>query len=130
MKPVIQDIDYGGERWFVVAVHYPTAVAAKAAWERVEGAPWHRPNSGLGILRLDADATRQHDPSLPAGRFPVVGCTELEDTARLLALTLEGGTTWSPNDWLLRQVIERRRAVTAFMPHDGGWYRARRPEPS
>ena len=113
--------------WYIVAVHYPTAAAAKAAWERVERAPW-RPNAAIGILRLSTQ-TRDYDPGLPAGRHPVIGCTHKPESAEDMVRELADGEPWTPAPDLQAMVIQRRVQASTLAPGTGR-FRVRRPEPS
>jgi len=119
-----------GETWYIVAVHYPTAAAARQAWERAERAPW-RPSAAIGLIRMSAQ-THEFDPACPAGRHPVVGVTVKRASAEDMEDELADGTPWAPGLWFQDQLIERRRkVVTAFgssLQGTGGRYRVRRPE--
>jgi hypothetical protein len=127
-EPLARLFPLDGSLWYLVAVHYPTAKAARRAWERAERARW-RPNAGIGLVRLSAEAAA-YDPALPFGRHPVVGVTTKPDSARDMALELTDGKPWVPSWDLQDWMIERRRQVVGTMEGAGGGrFRIRRPEP-
>lgn len=107
---IVRDHGEGG-RWYVVAVHYPSALQAKRAWERAErklnmGAG----DGGIGLMRLDPRAGGGPEGRLCDG-YPVVGVTLDEAAARKCERVLRDGVTWTPTDGFADAVIARRARV-------------------
>jgi hypothetical protein len=101
--------------WFVVAATYATADQARAAWERIEAAPW-RPGAGLGVIRLSGETWRQPDSNCPPRRHPVVGVTTNEEAAAKLAHALADGEPWRPWKDMADALVNRRIRVLSLGP--------------
>jgi hypothetical protein len=123
--------DFGsGGRWFVVARHYPTALMAKAAWERANRKLiLQQREQGIGVQRLaPADDNDPHNiPSgAPDGVHGVVAVALIENLARRAERLLRDGTDWTPPEDFARALILRHARVGAAM--GAGKNVIRRPE--
>lgn len=119
--------EHGGVRWFVEARSYPTAVMARAAWERAErGLDLSAGDEGIGLYRvapnpaggLRSGATQAH---------AVVVATLHEPTARK-ALRLLKGEPWEIDEAFADSLIARRARVVVDHAGETGRLKIRRPE--
>jgi hypothetical protein len=123
--------DHGdGGRWYVVTVHYPTAVQAKGAWERCERKlDLSLGDQGIGITRLAPNpSTRTRSTGVPEGAHAVAAVTLHESTARKAERLLRDGTPWRPRDDFADALILRRAQVVAEHAGETGRLIIRRPE--
>lgn len=123
--------DHGpGGVWYVVARHYPTALMARAAWERVNRklVLGGRDPYGVGVTRLGPVGSSRLDipAGAPDGVHPVVAVTLHEGAARRAERLLRDGTEWTPTDDFADALILRRAHVGASWGE--GKHTIRRPE--
>jgi hypothetical protein len=119
----------GGERWYVEAREYPTALMARRAWELCERKLTRKAgDEGVGVTRLGPNP---ETGAIPSGMHPpkpaviVVTRSEkmLEQARRLL-----GGEPWEPAHLLLTALISRRVEIEKIEKQGGGRVIMRRPE--
>lgn len=132
---IVRELGEGG-RWYVLAVHYPTALMAKTAWERLE----RKLGSDLrdiGIYRMASQAESEKvtgpltSPSGAPDRnvYPVAGVTLSEPVARRALRLLRDGTEWDLDPDFADALIVRRARVLSQVPEGFvGQTRIRRPE--
>jgi len=122
---VIREI--AGQRWFVEARSYPTAVMARAAWERAEAKlDMSAGDEGIGLYRvapnpegvLRAGETQAHG---------VIVVTLHEPTAHK-ALRLLKGEPWEIVEGFADSLIARRARVVVEHAGETGRLKIRRPE--
>ena len=119
--------EIAGQRWFVEARSYPTAVMARAAWERAEAKlDMSAGDEGIGLYRvapnpegvLRAGETQAHG---------VIVVTLHEPTARK-ALRLLKGEPWEIVEGFADSLIARRARVVVEHAGETGRLKIRRPE--
>ena len=117
-----------GQRWYMVAVHYPDAVRAKLAWERAERRLMPGPDTGVGITRMKPNPGNVPSGS-PKDVHPVVAVTTNESTATAAELILKDGTPWEPTTDFCEWLIHRRIQIVAANEGRGlGRVTIRRPD--
>jgi len=116
--------------WYLVAVHYPTALQAKAAWEHAERKLIRRPgDEGIGVYRLSPNPdSAAWESGAPADAHAVVAVTLDEQIARKAERLLRGGTGWTPTDSFADALILRRAKVVTTVGDTGGRLVIRRPD--
>src|SRR5436309_2106506 len=109
---IVRDLGAGG-RWYVVAVHYPSALQATRAWERASAKlDMSRGDEGIGLMRLKPNPDNSTIPSgAPNDAHSVVGITLDQDTARKTQRLLRDGTPWEPLPDFAHALILRRARV-------------------
>jgi len=132
---------YQGERWYVYAAYYPSALMAKTAWERCDRKLILGPGEeGASVWRLAPHADPNH-PMLPTG-VPDSGThhvvVAVSQDRRVLAKTerlLRDGTSFDPVPGFCDTMIQRRyrmmvghRAYQLTHQPGGGSQRIRREE--
>lgn len=135
-RVIVRDYGQGhSQRWYVVAVHYPSALQAKRAWERVEHKIHHEAgDQGIGVLRMAPD------PEVLAGRRPytesgapldahgVIAVGMHEPTVKKAERLLRDGTPWTPTENFIDAVVARRaHVVTGYAGQGRGRLVIRRP---
>ena len=119
--------EIAGQRWFVEARSYPTAVMARAAWERAEAKlDMSAGDEGIGLYRvapnpegvLRAGETQAHG---------VIVVTLHEPTVRK-ALRLLRGEPWEIVEGFADSLIARRARVVVEHAGETGRLKIRRPE--
>lgn len=119
--------EHAGHRWFVEARSYPTAVMARAAWERVEGKLNQAAgDGGIGVYRVapnPAGGLRSGETQAHA----VVVVTMHEPTAKK-AVRLMRGESWEIGEDFADSLIARRARVVMAHPGETGRLKIRRPE--
>lgn len=112
---IVRDLGAGG-RWYVVAVHYPSALQAKRAWERAERKlDLSAGDEGIGLYRMSPrDRGGTIESGAPEGVHPVAAITLDERTARKAERLLRDGASWAPRpDFADALIVRRARVVTA-----------------
>jgi hypothetical protein len=132
----VRDKGKGG-RWYVIAVHYPTALMAKRAWERCQSKlNLASGDEGIGVVRMSPRHATP-DPSMDIGNLPddvhsVVAITLHEPTAHKCERLVRDGTPWTPSDAFADTLIYRRVKVVMEtqrrQPGSKGRLVIRRPE--
>ena len=119
--------EIAGQRWFIEARSYPTAVMARAAWERAEAKlDMSAGDEGIGLYRvapnpegvLRAGETQAHG---------VIVVTLHEPTAHK-ALRLLKGEPWEIVEGFADSLIARRARVVVEHAGETGRLKIRRPE--
>lgn len=125
---MVRDLGDGG-RWFVVAVHYPSALQAKRAWERINAKLDMRAgDEGIGIVRMSPAGTGSPSGA-PPDTHAVVGVSLHKPTARKMERLARDGTAWEPlPDFADAVILRRARVVVATDPARTGRVVIRRPE--
>ena len=106
--------DFGaGGHWWVVAAHYPTALMAKRAWERINDRLTMQPGEeGIGVYRMTPKTQGGSiESGAPDGVHPVAVVTLDERMARKAALMMRNGTSWDPTQGFADALIARRARV-------------------
>ena len=125
---LIRDHGRGG-LWYLVPVCYPTAMMARAAWERAERKLVRRPgDEGVGVFRLQPDPTGNWESGSPKGAHAVVAVTLSEPMARRAESLLRNGKGWMPSESFADALILRRSKVVTSTGDSGGRVVIRRPE--
>ena len=126
--------DVGPTRWYLVAVHYRTALIAKGVWERVERELVAGQGDGIGLIRLGpagpAPAGSERTASgAPADAHPGVAITTDPDLAERAAGLLSGGVEWTPTpEFADAMILRRARVVLDHAGEGAGRVVSRRPE--
>jgi hypothetical protein len=124
--------DHGeGGHWWVVAVHYPTALMAKRGWERINDRMTMQPGEeGIGVYRMTPKTQRGDiDSGAPEGVHPVVVVTLDENAAHKAQRLLRSGTAWTPLPGFADALILRRARVMLAQRGQGeGRLVIRRPD--
>lgn len=115
-----------GLRWLVIAVHYPSAMQARTAWERAERKTTHK-DGGIGIVRLTPQTVGGLASGAPEGVHPVCAVTQRDELAAKVERLLRDGTSWQPSDDFMNALIYRRMRVL-LASEGSGRLRIRRPE--
>lgn len=113
----VVELENGGT-WYIVAVHYPTTVMAKKAWERAQRKlSVTAGDAGIGVLRMTPRPGGGRATGAPRDVYPVVALTRDEATAQKAEHILNDGESWMPNDDLSLSLIARRARVV--LEHTG-----------
>ena len=124
----VRDRGAGG-LWYIVAVHYPTALMARTAWERAEHKLDLRTgDEGIGLYRLKPDPTGEWESGAPSDAHGVVAITLHEPTARKAQHVLRNGRSWLPTESFADALILRRARVVTDHAGQTGRLMIRRPE--
>lgn len=124
--------DHGaGGVWYIVARHYPSALMAKRAWERVNRKlVLGQREQGIGVQRLGPVPPGEDPGSLPSGApegvHPVVAASLNPNLARRADRLLHDGTEWQPTPDFADAVLLRHARIG--MTHGAGKNVIRRPE--
>jgi hypothetical protein len=124
------DLGEGGT-WYVVTAHYPAAVIARRAWERVNRLVRRaRGDEGIGVIRLSprTGGGASVSDDLPSGAHPVVAVTLDRATAEKVERLLHDGEPWTPTDDFALAMIARRARVVAAHLGETGRVVVRRPD--
>jgi hypothetical protein len=127
---IVRDHGESGGRWYLVAVHYPSAMMARTAWERAERKlDMSAGDEGIGLIRLapNPEASRLRTGA-PQGVQPIVAMTLDEPTAAKAERLLRDGTPWEPESEFLDALILRRLRILAEHRGETGRLIIRRPE--
>lgn len=124
-SPDVTERIFEGQKWYLVAVHYPSALQARRAWERVQ----RKSLGGAGTIRMAPAAGGQALASgAPEGVYPVVVTTDKIEVASKARRVLSDGTPWTPTDDFADAMILRRLRVLAEHTGETGHVVFRRPE--
>lgn len=119
--------EIAGQRWFVEARSYPTAVMARAAWERAEAKlDMSAGDEGIGLYRV-APNPEGVLRSAETQAHGVIVVTLHEPTARK-ALRLLKGEPWEIVEGFADSLIARRARVVVEHAGETGRLKIRRPE--
>lgn len=112
-----RDLGQGG-KWYVVCVHYPSALMARLAWERCQARlSLAAGDEGIGLVRMSARTRpvpgrpEMDVGELPDNAHPVVAVTLSERTAQKAERLLRDGTPWVPTDDFADTLIFRRAKI-------------------
>jgi hypothetical protein len=126
---IVRDHGQGG-LWYIVAVHYPTALMARTAWEHAERKLIRGPGEeGIGVFRLKPNTDGGLELASGMGdRHGVVAVTLDESMAQRAERLLRNGRNWMPTEPFMDALISRRAHVVAANAGKGGRIVIRRPE--
>ena len=118
---------HAGVLWYVEARAYPTALMARAAWERAEGGlDMSAGDEGIGVYRLAPN---------PAGGLSsgdrqahAVAVVTLDAPTARKALRLLKGEPWAISEDFADSLIARRARVVVAHAGETGRLQIRRPE--
>ena len=123
--------DIGGQTWYVVARHYPTALMARRAFDRLEAKlDLSMGDEGIGLYRM---SPRTNGGNLDSGitvddAHPVVAVTLDLATARKADRLSRDGAEWEPLPDFCNALIARRARVVMAHAGETGRLLIRRPD--
>lgn len=121
-------------RWYLVAVTYPSAKQAKAAWEEAERKLIRGSDHGIGVMRLlppGSNPGGMVDSGAPEGGHPVIAVTTEFHYVEKIERILRGGVPFEPEPGFADAIVARRaRVVLEAAQREAGPGRVviRRPE--
>jgi hypothetical protein len=126
-------LDFGpGGTWYVVAVHFPSAMQARDAWEHTERKLRRADNEdGVGLMRLaPAPDAYSRATGAPRDAHAIVGVSLDLSMAKRAERLLRAGTDWSAemDPDFARGLILRRIDVVRQNGGRAGRLVIRRPE--
>lgn len=128
---LVRDLGEGGT-WYVVAVHYASALQAKNAWERANIKLTSKAgDEGVGVTRLAPNPEGNViDSGAPEGAHIVVAVTLDHNTAARAERILRDGKPWLPTEDFADTMIKRRARILKeqLKVGRGGRLIIRRPE--